>query len=86
MIRIPLQSYKKTLFRPSLLTINDLFIRPHLDYGDRIYDQVYIVSFQQKLESIHYNAALTIAGAIRGTSEKKLFEELFLAFLQRKRW
>ena len=41
------------------------FIRPHLDYGDIIYDQAYNLSFHQKLESIQYNAALAITGTIR---------------------
>ena len=37
------------------LTIYKSFFRPHLDYGDVIYDQHYNNSFQQKLESIQYN-------------------------------
>ena len=36
-------------------------------YGDIIYDQAYNLSFHQKLESIQYNAALVLTGAIRGT-------------------
>ena len=52
---------------PSLVTIYKAFIRPHLDYGDIIYDRAYNESFHQKLESIQYNAALAITGAIRGT-------------------
>ena len=55
-----------------LLTIYKSFIRPHLDYGDIIYDQAYNASFPQKLDSIQYNAALAITGAIRGTSKEKL--------------
>ena len=48
------------------------FIRPHMDYGDIIYDQAYNASFHWKLESIQYNAALATAGAVRGTSKEKL--------------
>ena len=73
-----LRKLQNTLPRPSLLTIYKSFIRPHLDYGDIIYDQAYNASFQQKVESIQYNAALAITGAIRGTSKEKLFEELGL--------
>ena len=40
------------------------FIRPHLDYGDMIYDQTFNMLFQQKVETIQYNAALAITGAI----------------------
>ena len=61
--------------RQSLVTVYKTFIRPHLDYGDIIYDQTYSHSFRQKTESIQYNAALAIAGAIRVTSRKKLYQE-----------
>ena len=53
-IRLP-RKLQNTLPRPSLLIIYKSFIRPHLDYGDIIYDQTYIASFQQKVESIQYN-------------------------------
>ena len=62
------------------------FIRPHLDYGDTVYDQTYNNSFHQKLESIQYNTALAITGAIRGTSSEKLYQELGLESLQQRRW
>ena len=44
------------------------FFRPHLHYGDILYDQGYNMSFPQKLESIQYDACFAITGAIRGTS------------------
>ena len=72
--------------RSSLLTIYKAFIRPHLDYGDTIYDQAYNDSFHQKLESIQYNTAFAITGAIRGTSSEKLYQELGLESLQQRRW
>ena len=50
--------------RDALLTIYKSFVRPHLDYGDIIYDQPQNESFCNKLESIQYNAALAITGAI----------------------
>ena len=77
---------QNTLPRPSLLTIYKPFIRPHLDYGDIIYESAYNVSFQQKVESTHYNAALAITGVIRGTSKEKLFQGLCLESLQHRRW
>ena len=61
-----------TLPRLPLLTIYKSFIRPHLDYGDVIYDQAYTASFHQKIESVQYNSVLAITGAIRGTSKEKL--------------
>ena len=81
-----LRKLQNTLPRPSLLTIYKSFIRPHLDYGNVMYDQAYNVSFQQKVESIQYNAAVAITGAIRGTYKEKLFEELGLESLQHSRW
>ena len=44
------------------------------------------MSFQQKMETIQYNAALAITGAIRGSSREKLYQELGLETLQQRRW
>ena len=67
---------QNTLSTPSLLTIYKSFTRPHLDYGDIIYSQAYNAFFQQKVESIQYNAPLVITGATREISNEKLFKEL----------
>ena len=71
-----------------LLTIHKSFVRPHLDYDDVIYDQQYNNFFHQKLESIQYNAALAITGAIKGSSREKLGLglELGLESLKQRRW
>ena len=71
-----LRKLQNTLPRPSLFKIYKSFIRPHLDNGDVIYNQANNVSFQQKVESSQYNAAVAIMGAICGASKEKLFEEL----------
>ena len=81
-----LRKFQNFLPRKSLLTIYKSFIRPHFDYGDIIYDQTYNTSFHQRLESLQYNAALAITGAIRGTSKEKLYNELGLESLQNRRW
>ena len=47
-----LRKLQAILLRLSLVTIYKAFIRPHLDYGDIIYDQAYKESFHQKLELI----------------------------------
>ena len=60
------------------------FIRPHLDYGDTIYDQTYNSSFRQKLDSIQYNTALAITGAIGRTSKVKLYSELGFEALEKR--
>ena len=64
--------------RRALLTIYKCFIRPNLDYGDFTYNQPNNDSFCSKIESIQYNAALAITGAIQGTSQTKLYTELGL--------
>ena len=81
-----LRKLQKILTRPPLLTIYKSFIRPHLDYGDIIYDKAYNSSFHQNLEKIQYNSALAITGAIRGTSKEKLYQELGLESLEKRRW
>ena len=62
--------------RQALVTIYKAFVRPHLDYVDVLYDQVFNNSFHAKMESIQYNACLAITGAIRGTSREKIYQEL----------
>ena len=62
------------------------FVRSHLHYGNIIYDQAYKESFHQKLESIKWNAALAVTGAIRGTSKETFFQELGLESLQKQHW
>ena len=56
------------LARTFLLTIYKLFIRPHLDCGDVVYDQPSNDVFSNKHKTVQYNAALAIAGAIKGTT------------------
>ena len=80
-----LQKLQSILLRTSLLTIYKLFIRPHLDYGDVVYDQPSNDAFSNKLETVQYNAALAITGAIKGTSCEKLYQELGLEYLQQRR-
>ena len=72
--------------RQSLLTIYKSFIRPHLDYGDIIYDQPNNESFCNLIEKVQYNAALAITGAIKGTSQLKIYNELGIESLKFRRW
>ena len=48
----------------ALLTIYKHFVRPHLNYGDILYDKPNNENFQNKLEKVQYRACLTITGAI----------------------
>ena len=80
-----LPKLQNILPRSALLTLYKSVIRPHLDYGDIIYDQAYNASFHQTLELLQYNVFLAITGAIRGISSEKLYEELGFASLQLRR-
>ena len=71
-----LPKFQQVLPRPSLITIYKVFIRPHLDFGDVIFDQAFNNSFHQRLEFIQYNAALAITGAIRETSKENLYHSI----------
>ena len=62
-----LRKLSNLLPRQALIIIYKAFVRPHLDYGDVLYDQTFNNSFHAKMESIQYNVCL----AIRDTSEKK---------------
>ena len=39
-----------------------------------------------KIESLQYNAALAIAGALRGSSKEKLYQALGFEYLSSRRW
>ena len=58
-----LRKLQNFLPRTAFITIYKAFFRPHLDYGDILYDQADNMSFQQKLDSIQYNPFLAITGA-----------------------
>ena len=69
-----LRKVQTLLPRASLITNYKLFIRPHLDYGDMIYDQTLNMSIEQKMETIQYNVTLTKTASIRGSSSEKLYQ------------
>ena len=81
-----LRKLQNILPRPARLTIHKCFIRPHLEYGDIIYDQAYNLSFYQKLESSQYSAALALTGEIRDSSRGRLYQEQgnYAAFIKFK--
>ena len=52
------------ILRDALLRIYKSFIRPHLDYGDIIYDKPNNESFKNKIENIQYKTCIAITGAM----------------------
>ena len=70
----------------ALLTIYKSFIRPHLDYGNILYDKPNNENFQNKIERIQYRACLAITGAVQGTSRGKVYDELGLHSLAKRCW
>ena len=81
-----IKKLKYTLPRKSLIVIYKSFIRPLIDYGDIIYDQPQNKAFCAKLETLQYQAALAITGAIQDTSRDKIYHELGLESLKSRRW
>ena len=65
-----IKKFNNVLPRNALLNIYKSFVRPHLDNGDITYHQPNNESINSKLESVEYNIALAITGAIKGTSFK----------------
>ena len=59
-----LRKLQNTLPTALLITIYKSFVMLHPDYGDQTFNN----SFHERLESIQYNGALAITGAIRGSS------------------
>ena len=81
-----IRKLQNVLPQPALMTICKAFMRPHLDYGNVIYEKACDETFHQKLESIQYDACLALSGAIRILSREKLYQKWGLEFLQRWRW
>ena len=73
---------EKTSLRLALITIYKDFIRPHLYFGDILYDQAYNTTFHPKLEITQYNACL-LAAVIYGTLKEELYQELGLEQITR---
>ena len=71
-----IRKLKPIIVKIVLLTVYNSFLRPHLDYGDVIYNRAFKEYFQNKLEPAQYNAALAITGAIRGSSRENYYHEL----------
>ena len=67
-----LRKFRKILPRSPLITVHISFIRPHVNYGDIVYDQACNVSFHRKSKSIQRNYVLAIIGSTGGTSRETL--------------
>ena len=48
-----LRKLQNLLSRSTLITIYKAFVRPHLDYGDILFDQTYNSSFHEKLDQFN---------------------------------
>ena len=76
-----IKRFYKVLPRRYLLCIYKSFVRLHTHYQDVIYDQSHNSKFCNKILSVQYNAALTITGAIKGSSRVRLYQKLSLKCL-----
>ena len=68
------------------LTVCKSFIRPHLNYGNILYDKPENQNFKSKIEKVQYKACIAITGTIQGTSRKCLYDELGLMSLKERHW
>ena len=59
-----LQKFQHILPQHYLLMTYKTFVRPHLDYGDVIYDKEFNQLFHEKPESVQYNAVLALTGTM----------------------
>ena len=75
-----IKKFYNILPRNTLLTIYKSFVRPHLDYGDIVYDQRNNQSFSNKV------VVLAITNSIKGTSGRKLYNKLGMESLSFRRW
>ena len=71
-----IHNLQHVLPRSALLTIYKSFSRPHLDYGDIIYNKAYNESFKSKLESIQCNAALAITDVMKGIFKRETLSKI----------
>ena len=71
-----LHKLQNLLPREALITIYKTFDRPHLGYGDILFDQVFNTSSHELLECIQYNATLALTGTIKATSKEKLYQNV----------
>ena len=75
------RKHQNVLPRKALMNFYKAFVRPHLDYGDVLFNQEFKALSHAKLESIKYNACLTLTWTMRGTSKEKLYQKLCLQSL-----
>ena len=87
---------KKWVSHKTLEVIYKMYVRPHLDYGDMVYDVgeaekngIFPTGISstllKKVESIQYEAARIVTGAWKGTSRDKLYKNLGWESLQERR-
>ena len=61
-----MRKFQPVFPRSLLLKVYKTIIRSHFDYADVVSHQIYKLSFLENRESIQYNAALAVIGAISG--------------------
>lgn len=72
-------------FKKALVTMYEIFIRPHLKYSGIMYDKPNNKAFIDKIEKGQHDTALAITSEIRGTSQENLYAEISLESLKVRR-
>ena len=84
-LTINLRKNYRYISRNSLVTIYKSFVRMHLAYADVIFDKPSNADFSSEIEPVQHNAALAIAGTIRGASKEKLYQEFGFETIKERR-
>ena len=91
-----MKQLKKWVSFNTLEVIYKMYVRPHLDYGDMVYDNGEVLkngliplsissSLLRRVESLQYEAARIVSGAWDKTSKDKLYDNLGWESLQNRR-
>ena len=68
------------------LTIHKSIVRSHFDYSGILHDKPGNLNFESKIEMVQYKTCIAITGVIQGTSRDRLYDELGLMSLIKRRW
>ena len=85
-LTITLRKIYRHISSNSLVTIYKSFVRMHLAYADVIFDKPSTADFSNEIEPAQHNAALAIAGTIRGASKEKLYQEFGFETIKERRF
>ena len=70
----------------AILTNYKFFVRPHLSYGDILFDKPGNLNVESKIKKAQYKACIAIIDVIQMTFGEQLDDKLGLMLLSKRRW